>query len=162
MTTTSEDARKYLEDMLPLGQWRAASYAIGRDHAYLQQYIRNGKPRWLSEPDRNALVELYGLDADRLRPPLRIAQFPEHTGRHRRDQPRLDAKAIHEIESDPCLLQVVLSWPWLIDDADRRRATNAVLALAAKGRTAPPIVGQRLDADAPQGISNNKTVAVSK
>ena len=37
-------ARRYLESVLPLGHWAAASYAIGRDHAYIQQYIRRGAP----------------------------------------------------------------------------------------------------------------------
>ncbi len=68
-------ARKYLEASLPLGQWAAASHAIGHDHAYIQQYIRRGVPRYLNEVDRDQLVKLYGLDADRLRPPPRTANL---------------------------------------------------------------------------------------
>lgn len=151
----SEDARKYLEAALPMGQWRAASYAIGRDHAYIQQYIRHGKPRWLSEADRNALVERYGLDADMLRPPLRLARV-EHAGLQSHQQPRLDAETRRRIENEPCLLQIVLSWPWIVDDADKRRATNIVLAFANKGRAARAVSGQRLDATPTDNLPSNE------
>ena len=69
-------ARRYLESMLPLGHWAAASYAIGRDHAYIQQYIRRGVPRWLAEADREVLVSVYPhLDAEQLRPPQKLANL---------------------------------------------------------------------------------------
>lgn len=67
-------ARKYLQGALPFGQWAAASFAIGHDHAYIQQYIRRGVPRWLNEADRKILVRLYGLDGDRLKPPPKSAR----------------------------------------------------------------------------------------
>ena len=66
-------ARKYLQSALPLGSWAAASYAIGRDHAYIQQHIRRGSPRFLAESDRNILVRLYDLDPERLKPPPKSA-----------------------------------------------------------------------------------------
>ena len=66
-------ARKYLEASLPFGQWTAVSHALGRNHAYIEQYIRRGKPKYLGETDRERLVELYGIDGERLKPPKRSA-----------------------------------------------------------------------------------------
>ena len=69
-------ARQYLEASLPFGQWAVVSRAIGRNHAYIEQYIRRGKPKYLGETDRERLVELYGIDGARLRPPKRPALTP--------------------------------------------------------------------------------------
>ena len=63
-------ARRYLAAELPLGCWATVSRnELGRSHAFLQQYIRRGKPRFLGETDRNTLVRLYDLDPDMLLPP---------------------------------------------------------------------------------------------
>ncbi len=43
------------------------SLAIGRNHAYLQQYLVRGAPRELPEPARQALAPLLGVHADDLR-----------------------------------------------------------------------------------------------
>lgn len=79
MATDPDAARRYLKDALeekgvPM---KHASEAVGRNHAYIEQYITRGKPRWLPEPIRESLVKLCGLDGERLRPPpaqLRITQ----------------------------------------------------------------------------------------
>ena len=65
----SAAARAYLEGALPLGIWAEASKKIGHNHAFIQQFIRRGKPRFLTEPDRDLLVRTYDLDAEMLRPP---------------------------------------------------------------------------------------------
>lgn len=44
------------------------SRAIGRNHAYLQQYVRRGTPRFLPEDVRDALAEHFRVSADGLRP----------------------------------------------------------------------------------------------
>lgn len=48
-----------------------ASRALGYNHAYLQQFVQDGKPRWLHEPDRLRLAELYNIDVDALKRPAR-------------------------------------------------------------------------------------------
>ena len=72
------DARTYLSNFLAAHgvNLKAASLAIGRNHAYLQQFIRVGKPQWLNEPDREALVRLYGVDAGKLKPQALQANRP--------------------------------------------------------------------------------------
>ena len=65
----SAAARTYLETALPLGMWAEASKKIGHSHAFIQQYIRRGKPRFLTEPDRDLLARTYNLDAEILKPP---------------------------------------------------------------------------------------------
>jgi hypothetical protein len=46
-----------------------ASKELGRNHAYLQQFVRSGKPKYLKEEDRQLLVKLYGIDPRPLMPP---------------------------------------------------------------------------------------------
>lgn len=43
------------------------SLAIGRNHAYLQQYLRRGSPRELPESARHRLAPLLGMSSDDLR-----------------------------------------------------------------------------------------------
>ena len=71
----SRAAHEYLEGALPLGQWAAASQLLGHNHAFIQQYIRRGKPKFLSDPDRAMLVRLYELDPDRLAPPEKTPEM---------------------------------------------------------------------------------------
>lgn len=52
----------------------AASRRIGRNHAYLQQYVRRGSPRQLSERDRQMLMRMLGRPAgDAPGSPARLA-----------------------------------------------------------------------------------------
>ena len=48
-----------------------ASRALGRNHAYLQQFITRGKPSYLREQDRRGLADLYHIYIDGLVPPAR-------------------------------------------------------------------------------------------
>ena len=73
MATNPKAARLYLDGMLAAAgiPYSRVSIALGHNAAYIQQYIKRGKPPWLSEVDRNALVQLIsGLDPEELRPPL--------------------------------------------------------------------------------------------
>ena len=80
-------ARRYLAAELPLGCWATVSKnELGRSHAFLQQYIRRGKPRLLGETDRNTLVRLYDLDPDMLLPPSPSVGIAR-SGKKRRGQP---------------------------------------------------------------------------
>ena len=129
-------ARKYLEASLPLGQWATASYAIGHDHAYLQQYIRRGVPRYLNEVDRDQLVKLYGLDADRLRPPPRTAnltRFRVVAGQKalnkRGDQADVDPLRLNELISQPGVLELVSAYLRIASEDQKELARNIIDAL---------------------------------
>lgn len=70
---TSEAARIALEKAIADrgGDLSTASRALKRNHAYLQQFVRLGKPRYLKEEDRDLLVTLYGIDPKPLTPPAK-------------------------------------------------------------------------------------------
>jgi phage repressor protein C with HTH and peptisase S24 domain len=58
------DARQALDELI---QQRGHSYSsvsrlLGRNAAYIQQYIRRGSPRYLDEQDRAILARFYGVD----------------------------------------------------------------------------------------------------
>ena len=57
-------------------KWSLASLslALGRNPAYLQQYIHRQSPRRLPEPDRHHLAALLDIDEDELRPDGERAQ----------------------------------------------------------------------------------------
>jgi SOS-response transcriptional repressor LexA len=48
--------------------YKQVSLEIGRNHAYLQQYIKRGVPRYLPETVRPALARLLRCEEERLRP----------------------------------------------------------------------------------------------
>jgi len=48
---------------------KAASIAIGRNHAYLQQFIHTQTPKRLKESDREALEEYLGVEKNTLKDP---------------------------------------------------------------------------------------------
>ena len=63
-------ARKLLVDTLarrPDLDLKSLSLTIGRNHAYLQQYLMRGSPRELPEAARHGLAPLLGVSADDLR-----------------------------------------------------------------------------------------------
>ena len=73
--------RKLLLDTLerrPDLDLKNLSLAIGRNHAYLQQYVMRGSPRELPEAARHALAPLLGLSAD----DLRLSASPVAGGGH--------------------------------------------------------------------------------
>lgn len=68
-----EDARKALDDLI---QQRGHNYSsisrlLGRNAAYIQQYIRRGSPRQLDEQDRAVLARFFGVDEKVLGAPER-------------------------------------------------------------------------------------------
>ena len=130
-------ARKYLESMLPLGHWQAASNVIGRDHAYIQQYIRRGVPKWLAEADRNALVQAYpDLDPERLKPPPRSAKVRvkakgQRVPGHGHDQAYIDFQGLREIIDDPGTLELIWACLRIVTDKEKQTARE-VLTLLGK------------------------------
>lgn len=51
----------------------ALSRLIGRNPAYVQQYLRRGTPKRLAERDRRLLAEFFGVEEEVLGGPLRLA-----------------------------------------------------------------------------------------
>jgi hypothetical protein len=72
---TTPDARHAMRDALATAgvDLATASRALGYNHAYLQQFVRTGKPEWLHEPDRLRLAELYNIDVEALKRPARAS-----------------------------------------------------------------------------------------
>ncbi len=124
-----EEARDYLRHALPEGEWAEASRAIRKNHAYIQQYIRTGKPRWLKEADREALVALYGLDADRLRQPLTHLPRREDAGRVRHDQRQINAPRLRKVVEDPDTLELLAVWDGITDATQRMMALRILRAM---------------------------------
>lgn len=140
----SVSARQYLEAALPFGQWQAASRAIGHDHAYIQQYIRRGVPRWLKETDRELLVALYELDADRLRPPSRstnLTRFRVAAGnkppRDGDKQANIDFPGLNEVISEPGVVELVGAYMRIAADKDKKLAVSMVTALSRRAALRP-------------------------
>lgn len=52
------------------------SRSLGMNHAYLQQFIRGGTPRWLREDNRQTLEGILGTKLDFLRPPPKEPKRP--------------------------------------------------------------------------------------
>lgn len=73
MGRSMDDARRSLDELI---QRRGYSYSelsrlLGRNTAYIQQYIRRGSPRQLDEQDRTILARLFGVDEKVLGGPVR-------------------------------------------------------------------------------------------
>ncbi len=66
----SMETRKYVQQMIlsQVSTLKAASEAMGHNHAYLQQYVAGRSPETLGERERDYLVKQFGIDADRLKP----------------------------------------------------------------------------------------------
>jgi hypothetical protein len=65
---TNDDARAALQQLI---EERGEDYAglsrlLGRNAAYIQQYIKRGSPRRLAEDDRRLLARYFGVDEARL------------------------------------------------------------------------------------------------
>jgi phage repressor protein C with HTH and peptisase S24 domain len=68
-----DDARRALDDLI---QKRGCNYSeisrlLGRNAAYIQQYIRRGSPRQLDDQDRSVLARFFGVDEKVLGGPVR-------------------------------------------------------------------------------------------
>lgn len=67
------DTREYVAQAIEKAgaNLKSVSVAMGRNHAYLQQYVKGLSPSTLAEQDREFLVQQFQLDAERLKPPAR-------------------------------------------------------------------------------------------
>lgn len=75
-----DDARAFLDQMLAKRghDYATLSRLIGRNPAYVQQYIHRGTPRVLAERDRRLIAEFLGVDEARLGGPER--NLPPQSG----------------------------------------------------------------------------------
>ena len=72
-----------------------ASLAIGRNKAYLQQYLARGMPRVLNHQDSEALAKLLGCDPDELR---HATLPPAKPWKRRRRKKNAGMAAVSEVE----------------------------------------------------------------
>lgn len=112
--TDEESAREYLRRALKHAgvSMVIAAEIVGKNHAYIQQYVKHGKPRWLPEGVREALVKAYGLDAEKLKPPaveLRSPR-PRYIRPSGSDVMDIEAPGDSEIAEDPSAQQLVATW----------------------------------------------------
>lgn len=76
-----DPVRRYLSLLVDEHQTNLAevSRGMGRNHAYLQQFMKRGTPRVLPEDVREALAQRFGVDADSFRPQRRPVSPPSGT-----------------------------------------------------------------------------------
>jgi hypothetical protein len=136
------EAREYLDQALRAEglELKAVSLAIGRNHAYLQQYIRTGKPRYLPEGVREALVRVVpNLDGDRLKPPpleLKLASAKKRGGQGG-DQTQINAPRRRKIIDDPSTLELLDAWDDIRHPDQRALAIRILRSMADQ---ATPVV----------------------
>lgn len=70
-----DEARKTLDELILKHDcnYSSVSRLLGRNAAYIQQYIRRGSPRHLDENDRAVLARFFGVDEAVLGAPVRRA-----------------------------------------------------------------------------------------
>lgn len=134
---TPDNARKYLlGEFVRLGvDMASASREMGRNHAYLQQYIRRGKPRWLPEDIREGLARLYEIDEARLKPPpadLSPAAQPATLTGNGSDKGDVHAKRRRKVVDDARQLELLEIWDAMRDDR-RDLAISILRSLARDG-----------------------------
>ena len=76
----TDDPRTHLEKLIRENghDFAAISKMLGKNPAYIQQYIRRGSPKKLDEDDRRRLAEFYGVDERLLGAPA-IREFARET-----------------------------------------------------------------------------------
>ena len=79
----TEDARANLERLIRENghDFAAVSKMLGKNPAYIQQFIRRGSPKKLDEEDRRRLAEFYGVDERMLGAPEARALPVKHRDR---------------------------------------------------------------------------------
>jgi len=80
----TDDPRAYLERLIRENghDFAAISKMLGKNPAYIQQFIRRGTPKKLDEDDRRRLAEFYGVDERLLGAPAVRRSAREGRARH--------------------------------------------------------------------------------
>lgn len=145
-----DEARSYVEQALPRGRWIEVSERLGRNHAYIQQYLRYGKPLYLAPEDRALLVEMYGLDPARMAPPPKSARplrvrVPREKAKHQRgDNGDVDVTGLDILAGEPGAREIVLAYLRIKGKKERDLALRLVTSLesvALDSRTVSPDKG---------------------
>jgi hypothetical protein len=86
---TDEEARLALEALIVERRedYAGLSRLLGRNPAYVQQYVKRGSPRRLAERDRQLLARYFGVGEDRLGGPPLVATPPAPARPARRTRP---------------------------------------------------------------------------
>lgn len=127
-----DEARAYLAAFFEAegANVSAVSKQIRKGHAYLNQYIMQKKPKWLREPEREALVKLFpALDEARLKPPPTQVESAAASSRKRSDQARVNAPRKTQLVDDPDTLEMLDIWGRI--PPDKRPLAFDVLRLMA-------------------------------
>lgn len=112
----------------------AASRRIGRNHAYLQQYVRRGSPRYLSERDRHLLARILSLPARES-----IAMAPE---------PARMTLAERPLAEPPALIRIACPWTAASPLAEPGFLLDAGVARALAGQRTDSLAAMLADSDA--------------
>ena len=103
-----DEARKALDELIQQRGYNYSSISrlLGRNAAYIQQYIRRGSPRSLDEQDRAVLARFFGVDEKVLGAPDRrsgpvvelvhvpVHRLPYGSRRHFRPEERAHIEAL--------------------------------------------------------------------
>lgn len=115
-----ELARTALERLIRQrgSNYGALSRLIGRNPAYIQQYIKRGTPRRLDEEDRRTLAQYFGVDEDVLGgPPSGRASANNGATRGRRGRAELPGAG--DLAVIPRLALAASAGPGSLDDDER-------------------------------------------
>jgi len=129
MAAPDDEARNYLKAAFKAGriEKKAASLAVGKGHSYFHEYFVKRKPRWLDEPTRQALVSLYGIDGDQLRPPpVKLRDGVQ--------QAQVDPPSDGKLTDDPRTLELLEVWK-AIPDGQRDLAIRILKGFAGDAAT---------------------------
>lgn len=113
MSKDSQAARSYLMEFLKTQglAWNHVSLRLGKSHAYIQQYIRTGKPEWLAQNLIDVLVEEYGADGSRLKePPPTPRHLHKDAGGEGDQHPQINSPKRRQVVEDADTLQLLDVW----------------------------------------------------
>lgn len=132
MPDPSAAARKYLKEAIEANGLEMAplSRALQHNHAYLQQYIESGTPRWLKEADRIALgAMIANLDTERLKEPPKASSpisSRRRPGTNGRDKPEVHPPISGKIVQDARTLELLDIWDEIESDEGRELALRVL------------------------------------
>ncbi len=86
----ADDVRNTLERLVRESSttYGELSRLLGRNPAYIQQFVKRGSPRKLDEEDRRTLARFFGVDEEMLGAPDRSGSVPDQSDRESADGPR--------------------------------------------------------------------------
>lgn len=133
--TDQEAARAYLEKALAEASIRPieASRRLGMNPTYFQQYIRYGKPQWLSEGIRRGLLQLIPLDEEKLKPPPKKLRPAKKSLGNGDNKSEVDAPGYSKLMNEPGALEVLRIWS-VIGPETRELALKILRTMAENTR----------------------------